>query len=262
MNVNINHLEIATTSSGHFKFTVTVTPPADEDVKKYSYKTPWFPATEEDDCVLYKRQRHHYTRSFYLTRAEVSHILKILRNEAEFNPYFADGTHLMQFYRTGIREQYISGSSSETFWMEFPVTELMDDLVAILALSTTARVTYTYDYDVCRAWRDKYSPRYTWNFIDYSYLENYPAMWTKLQEDKADTRAVNLVRCLESLENIAKNYSDGETVVINLSFDGRPTKGEPANYYFSINDADGKRIMNGGIVAHRVENGWEYATHT
>ena len=112
-------------------------------------------------------------------------------------------------------------------------------------------------------------------------FQHCPVDGTKLAEDKPNYP--DLVNCLEGLERIAQNNSDGIPAIINLSYDSLPQPNKPASYYWyimAIDRATGKeyRVMNGGIIAHanrdnsdefkdlewyeRPITGYSYSTHT
>ena len=87
--------------------------------------------------------------------------------------------------------------------------------------------------------------------------------------DRHDKRQTRLDDCISSLEHVAQSYSTfGDIVTINLYYDTTPTEERPTSYYFDIRDNEGRRCMNGGVIAHKRtdketgEDTWEYSTHT
>jgi hypothetical protein len=139
--------------------------------------------------------------------------------------------------------------------------------------SFTATVELTRDY--CRSIESGFAPWVVWDYAEYE--SSYLTMRTKIAEDKADARISDrtLQEALAGLECVAGSYSDGklgdsQPAIIHLSFDSHPRANIPASYYFWIEAGNGRRGMNGGIIAHQAHakgddaplEAWSYSTHT
>jgi hypothetical protein len=71
----------------------------------------------------------------------------------------------------------------------------------------------------------------------------------------------SLLDMIERLRRIALSYSQGEKIIVSLSFDGyNPDYTYPDSFYFTVNTSENKMIFNGGIIYHQSSN--EYSMHT
>lgn len=267
MNVNVTHVEIKANSE-FVEFAIQMQVPTNEPLTKYRFH--WETSEKVEDAELRARQQREYRRQFTLHKSEVEYILTILDNTAKFLPYFDDGIHFVKFYSNCVREVY-TGNGHEEFWMTFPVWEIKAGLLAALDCQEDERTTVAeYTKVICDRWSEQYGPRFRWEMHNW-YGDDVPAIEEKVKADTTNPLAPGLTDALELLERIACNHSDGQENVIQLSYDSRPRVDEPASYYFCVVDHEGRRIMNGGIIAHPEYEGeygkgkivgWKYSTHT
>lgn len=215
-------------------------------------------------------------RYLVLSHKETKHAILCARGEASFYPYFDDGIHKVRVTPRGMEELYLdsyitgTGGKFEQFYFTLPGDWLAD--LFELALDSVNRWRYpgyTFVYNASNGelarLTDQYASRVKWEYA--TAWGNRPDVYTRLQTDLTDDRAEGLQRALDGLERIGLNYSDGEPSIVHLRFDIFSEE-TPCSYYFWIEDAQGNRIMNGGIIAHqnykdgeRVES-WSYSTHT
>jgi hypothetical protein len=206
----------------------------------------------------------------------------------------ADGYRHIRFYKDGLR---IFGDSDSECSIDFPGAVLANSIEAVMhnlatlskyGIARTVNEAYpsgkaqSFSADLAltrefvRDLEKGYAPWTEWAYTDYDGIEGYPPMLRKISEDRQDTRVsdVTLTQELDGLTIVAESYSngkvgDGKPVLIHLSYDSRPGD-TPASYYFWIETADGKRGMNGGIIAHQKHvkgsderlQEWGYSTHT
>ena len=242
MNVNMVSLKLEKLESGH----IQVSPISREMVEsaRLDGKTAW-------------------ARNLILTEPEVKDAIKCARGEAEYLPWYDDIGHLIRIHPHGIRELYLNssfggqGGKYEEYNFNIPGEVLAGWFEDILE---DGAVWQEYNEEVFTELEERYGPQ--WQFV-YS-----DGVVEELLKDLKDERATRLQSSLDGFINIAQNYSDGEEVAIYLSFDYRPRPECPTSYLFSIVHPTRGRIINGGLIAHRVcKNGeelneWQYSTHT
>ena len=210
-------------------------------------------------------------RHLVLSREETEMAIKCCRGVAPFYPFFDDGIHLVKFHPHGLREVYLDGAGHQSFWFTIPGRWLAERLEDALSFTYTLEEPWEYEAraSTLEAIKEEYGPIIAWDHAE--------GVFEKLCADLHDERCKRLQVSLDRLLAIAENHSDGEVVTIGLRFDHRPESGVPASYYFWITQADGQRIINGGIIAHRnrrydedkdgkavavMLDSWEYSTHT
>lgn len=250
MNVNVSHLRVEGEASGLVRITLKTT-----------------------DLAGYYAE-HGLT--VCLSRPEALDALLCLTGAKPFSPWYDDISRMVQFTPRHIRILRPTDRPVLDCWAYFPGAELAPILTEALCWAGPGAYEYEFTPDDLKDIRTRYAPNVIWDTPDVWH--NAPPMLDKLASDKADPRAPGLVRALDGLAAIAANSSDGQPVIIHLHYDERPKPGQPASYYWEIEDPSRPRplIMNGGIIAHRsygpVEPGqpyyanpldkWEYSTHT
>ena len=217
-----------------------------------------------NDClhVKYRVAEEGYEKrdryGFILGEAEVRHAITCLRGEAEFYPFYDDGIHKAQFTPRGWR--HLSNDEGDMKYKEwgatFPGEVLARVLEQLYEPDAVARLR-TFTYDELEGIAKKYAPQ-----IDWQYQDREDAS-VEVAFRRGAEQWPEVARARESLEQIASNYSDGDVVTINLSFDAFDKGDNPAHsYYFDIRKKE-RRVMNGGIIAHLDDKGVpHYAMHT
>lgn len=224
--------------------------------------------------ILSKGQRDNgeYRRQLMISLPEWQFIKRLLEGKEEFNPYFDDGIHHLKFHNRGLRE-VVATREAEDNWYTFPLAELVpiiDRLVDIQRLMPEesyrcgrGQAIWVADQNLLASWSVTYAPVVQWVYTDVSYLDAWPGVYDRLLADMLLNPELD--DCLGRLESIAGSHSDGKPATVTIGFDGMPQSGRPANYYFSITGQDGRRVINGGIIAHkdsREYSGYRYSTHT
>lgn len=192
--------------------------------------------------------------AFYMREGEYKLLIECARGNSAYYPYIDDISYLLKIgpdsariidlnqYSTPIKNQWGSKVSGEyrQYFVEFPFQEIVTWLIVILqdsefttfelSQSTIERLTMIYAPRVSIEWGESCNPVEDTTFTD----------------------------CLASLERIAKNNSSGELVTVNIYADGQHD-GYPC-YYWDMRREDNSRILNGGIVYHEANPGYQIHT--
>jgi hypothetical protein len=174
-----------------------------------------------------------------------------------FNPHGARIVAL-NHYSSECQNDKISGSYKET-WYTFPRNEVESVLQAFITAPDNSTIDFT---DVIPVWVNLYGPQVEWVYnegVESAFSLDMDSMFVDWGEYGKQNYIAHLTR-------IAENSSNGNLVKVYLSFDcwNNPV-GHPHNYYFDImDDLTGRRIMDGGIIAHYNEpsNTYQYQMHT
>jgi hypothetical protein len=212
-----------------------------------------------------------WPRFLVLTHAEARFAIQCAKGESDFYPWFDDGIHKIRIHPRGLDELYTSGyydgngGRYESFYFIMPGEWFAHWLEHALEYaphkSDERRFEFQVEQRELTLLKSQYGPKYQWAY----HPEEVEG---KLMADLRDPRQTRLEGCVEQLTQIAKNYSDGKVVTVNIQFDNPPLKDYPMSYYFWIVTASGYRIINGGIIAHRNRqegeyiDEWQYSTHT
>jgi len=225
--------------------------------------------------TIEREKTDSYPTYYVISRDEIPLVLDCMRGESKFNPLFQDGQYKIAFYSAEIYalEMYSENVKEYHFvlpfktmwelqtnlqkWYEQPQVftyELSKDQLDFIRFENRNQVKWNYQ-DVTNGKWDNF--KYT-EWVEYAIIPRVLADCKRQPELKS-----NLAR----LTKIAANHSlFGEKVFVDLSFDSwndAKNENEPASYYFNIHTQDNKRIMNGGIIAHKRNDGSvEYSTHT
>jgi hypothetical protein len=172
-------------------------------------------------------------------------------------------------------------SEKDMWYFEFPgevLASLLQNALSacLVALENgqTGRVfEYAMDENELAHVVSQYAPEIQYLFNDGSDVGYKSAMADSMVQNPEQ-----LKRAFHHLSNIARNHSDGDLVTINVWPDRYGDSDSPMSFYWSILDSDGRRIMNGGIIAHAERSsdpryvdyewydrpivGYEYSTHT
>ena len=209
---------------------------------------------------------------FYISDSEVPDILSVLRGEADYYPFFADGMYLMQFMPGGARyivlNRYFSKGSNvkkdgdfEERWYKFPGDWFAEHLERASQLKEDE--THEIDQlDIIKTGQGV-RPRVKWTYGDGvpEGIDEDRAR-TDIYEDRDGTRDIQ--RCLDSVQRMAENHSDGQVIVVKFWFDFGFNRDDnrPHIYYYEVWDGE-KRLWNGGVVPHQMSDGrWGYQTHS
>jgi len=193
-----------------------------------------------------------------------------MRGNASFNPFHDDGLYLIKFGSTGFRYHFSDGSNKD-IWVTFPMELIADKIRGLMGKISLQndwddtsysndRFTLEYEFDEreLNQIRRKVAPCYTWNQEEKSRQ--------CLREVYTDSRVKNIDRFRDGIKHLvdmAKSYSNGIPVNVYLSNDHVKRESCPMSFYFCITNHEGKRIINGGIIAHkRGDNEFEYSMHT
>lgn len=264
MNINTQKLTVQWSQTNEYN----------NDTREYEEKDSGFirisVSSPDIKRTNYKGIEEEYDYSFTISLHEIPHVIDCLMGTAHFYPWFDDGIYNVRFTPHGIRGRYLSGGKTyEEYYYIFPGSEFAKALTQI--------EDWELSSDILEYWQAKYSSRYKWecrDITDYDTVTGEFVTRYKLQDlidrDLQDTRQTRLKDCLQGLEQIALNYSDGIPSIINISLDSyrqEIEKGNPLSYYWYITQ-EGNRVMNGGIIAHErvsddmLSQRWEYSTHT
>ena len=173
---------------------------------------------------------------------------------------FGDLNYTVESYKDGLRIRDPNG----TTFFAFPGPELAD---AIAALGPDE--THVFSEEELERIREQYAPRVKLKWHGEA-KERYMAVRTGKISLMGREARNQLHQSMLRWIRIAKNRSDGELVTVNVSPDHLPY-----SFYIDIRDATGKRVMNGGTIAHETKEnednvlyherkvvGYEYQNHT
>lgn len=188
-----------------------------------------------------------YPTFFVFSHAEYELMLACSKGKSKVYPYFDDGLYLIKITPLCIKVVYTNeNKNSNTHYFYFPTLPVIGQMEYLF---NGENDTIEFDKFTVDNWREHYAPKYQYNDI-LRYGSN---------DNPLESARVACPDMLERLEQIAKNYSDGNMITISLSFDGyNPSHNRPDDFYFDIRDDKNRRIMNGGIIWH----GESYSMHT
>ena len=219
----------------------------------------------------YKREQEPYSFSTIICEREYEHFCKCLRGQAEFYPWFDDLSYLTRPHSHGVWAMHLGERIHERYDYVFPGPELADVI--------ETGNDWVLTPEILADWKARFSPVVEWDYRDIylKYPETRP-LRPVIDRDLADPRQTRLQYCLDGLQTIAENHSNGLPSIVMISLDSysKDLDKGPASYYWEIyaglNAREHHRenlVMNGGIIAHpKYENGvkrtdcWEYSTHT
>lgn len=203
-----------------------------------------------------ERKNRDYLAFYIVSREEWETIGKPSCMGIGNNPYINDGNNLLSFRKNGLVCAYLDSREADRF--EFPAWELiqhMDKAFSMLEVGEMIDLASSIE-----EWKAKYSP-----FVEISYAGK--EVRETLMYDLKHPMLISQKKIffIERLLTNASFHSDGNKVIVLISFDNHRKKedGTPNDYYWVIAHDDGRRIENGGLIAHYVGDGkWEYAMHT
>lgn len=214
-------------------------------------------------------QYTEYETFFCVSKIEWPMVRACIMGFAEVYPFFDDGLYLMKFTPQGMRVVHTSGNKDDLYFT-FPANELVDFIDYQFSYDgdwrTDPYFRESMDYTpLIEAWKAEYGP----NIIDHTEKEVKERLANDIVHPMLKEPGMNLV---ERLTRWASNYSNGNPISINVSFDDtynmKCHPEEPTSYYWYIWDEDQHvRIVNGGYIAHRYEQKdgsvlFSYSMHT
>ena len=207
----------------------------------------------------------------YMTRAEVPEILRMLRGEGTIFPFFADGSYLMQFTSRGahyIRTSGYMNRSGGTYterWYSFDGEWFANHLEQASLINEDEEYHVEHTDITKERWRVK--PNVKWVYGD--------GVEEAIDKDRARDdiyvddygHACTVQSCLDSVQIMAGNRSDGQQITVNFWFDFgfNRDNNRPHVYYYEVYDYTNsdRRLWNGGVVPHEREGGlWQFSTHS
>ena len=221
-------------------------------------------------CDTHDRDNERDKDIFYATPSEIPDMLKILRGEGTYCPYFADGGYLLQLGAHGARHLYTSsyigggGGKYTEHWYNFDGAWFAKHLEYAFD-----NLVDGDDYEVpaheFESEHKRLGPVVEWIFGE--------GVEEGIEQDKARTDIYvdnegyvwNIQNCLASVQRMAENHSNGQTITVKFWFDfgGNHSEGERPNvYYYEVYDGE-KRLWNGGVVPSDYHDGlWQFSTHS
>jgi hypothetical protein len=190
-----------------------------------------------------------YDTFYVISKVELPDVLKCLRGTADYYPCFYDGLYLLRFHPKGLTAYEVNPPHGKIRYFTF-LGEAWANALELFYKSPNNEWVASDDF--IRWHKNAYRPRAKFVWYDNCQLGAIKAL--------PDER---LSQALNGLLRIAHNYSDGQINVIDISYDDWNGKDlDKPSFYFNIHTPDGKRIMNGGIIAHKYNDKVEYSTHT
>ena len=215
--------------------------------------------------------------TFYIiSRSELPLMLDCINGESKFYPFFDDGLYHIKVHPAGIVSYELHENKTNNYYFHIPLKELpklLDTIYTHYSDPYIKEHTYELDSSELKSLKFEYRNRSSWIYHNhnysrmeltpegYNYIE-YPINRIKhtiLNDIKTHPELKDL---LQRLNHIAKNNCFKDTVTIELSYDHIPVENKPTSYYFFIHE-NGKKIINGGIIAHKQnDETYNYSMHT
>jgi len=198
-------------------------------------------------------------RKFFVLSEDEAHVI-CADKWPPYTPAFADGTHFVSFYSDTI---VITQPDDREPWKHLcmPVKEAFIPHLrqVVEGFKSNVEIDEAKMYYYKHYFRPMHKVVYRNDSVRDLILSNL---------DAPTGEKMTLKDLVLSLVRIARNNSNGECVLINISQNGwgnmRGSQGESPyerpSFYWSINRLDGSRIMNGGIIWHGPD--WGYSVHT
>ena len=208
----------------------------------------------------------------YIPLPEVQDMLKCLRGTMGYAPFFADGSYLLQLSKRGARylrlDSYCNGSGGKykEYWYNFDGEWFAFHLESAF---NTLKVEQKFSVSVedINEERIRLAPRVEWVYGEgvEDGLDTDRAIENIYVDDYGNAHTVQ--SCLDRIQRMAENQSDGQVITVNFWFDfgGNRSDGRPNMYYYEVYDL-GKsttRLWNGGVVPSDYHDGlWQFSTHS
>lgn len=186
----------------------------------------------------------------WLTQDEVAMLAQCLRGETTFYPFMDDNIHLLQATPRGFVFLHDDGGKCVRHAHALPGREVALYLDAILEAMSCAETTITVSSETLDAWRAQYGPVIQ---VLHDHGEGRPDVYA-IWNETSDAYPALVSEHLETLQSIARNYSDGDLVVITLHLDAPASDdGRPAAFTFLIRKMKTDTVvLHGGIIPHLV----------
>ena len=207
----------------------------------------------------------------YIAPSELEPMLKDLRGESEYCPFYNDGGYLLKLWNKGARylrtSSYIGGGGGKytEHWYSFDGDWFARQLEIAMQLKEGE------DYEVPSAYieieKARLAPKVEWIFGEgvEAALDEDRAVENIYVDDYGNVH--NTQGCIDAIQRMAENRSDGQTVTVKFWFDlgFNAQNNLPHTYYYEVYDYSKgtDRLWNGGVVPHiRKGNLWDISTHS
>jgi hypothetical protein len=238
MNVNVTELKIIESNAGKFfRFAMI-----NEEMKPDEYTKKIYPTY------------------YVISRPEIPLVLDCLRGKTEFFPWFDDGNYHIRFTPGGIQSVDLSREKYQRFYFHLPGEQLADEIEPFFNVdfSNDCEDAVIDKTPILPFWKKHFAPK-----VKVIFGDNVEE---KLSADQKHILLEELPGDLvPDLIKWASNYSDGNLITVNIVFDYWKNDPDcPSNYYWYLYDEEKKvRIVNGGWIAHKVDNNkYRYSMHT
>lgn len=225
--------------------------------------------------TLEREKDDKYNTFYVISHNEIPLMLDCMTGKSKIYPYFDDGLYHIKIHPYGIRSLEKHSDKFKEYWFNIPLCKL-DVLIEwinehyqdsklhmgriyILTSENLKRLKFEFRDRIKFIYHDLIHTTFKdGQFHDELELK----LWDKIKTDINSNP--ELLDNIKSLKRIAHNYATDKPITINLTLDSYQDKNyAPSSYYFYIMTEDNKRIMNGGIIAHKNnDDSYHYSMHT